>query len=119
MDLSAGRISDFYVPFVLNGLLGILHNRFSYLWNPALECLAVLISQHFALVWDNFVYYIEQCQLISQTSSAVDHCVNAVAPDRLPNGIAQLDQYIWMLYLYIEVCLAHRCMCKKRQISKK
>ncbi|XP_054807809.1 U3 small nucleolar RNA-associated protein 20 isoform X1 [Prosopis cineraria] len=91
MDLSAGRISEVYVPLVLNGLLGILNNRFSYLWNPALECLAVLISQHFALVWDNFVCYLERCQLISQTFSVVDHCVNVVLPDR-PTGLCDSFQ---------------------------
>ncbi|XP_028759690.1 small subunit processome component 20 homolog isoform X2 [Neltuma alba] len=86
MDLSAGRISDVYVPLVLNGLLGILHNRFSDLWDPVLECLAVLISQYFALVWDTFVCYLERCQLISQTSSVGGHCVNAVLPDK-PTGL--------------------------------
>lgn len=90
MDLSAGRISDVDLPLVLNGLLGILHNRFSYLWNPALECLAVLIKGHFALVWDNFMCYLERFHLISQTSFGVDHCVNAVSLDK-PTGIIQLD----------------------------
>lgn len=90
MDLSAGRISDVYVPFVLNGLFGILNNRFRDLWNPALECLAVLISRHFALVWDNFVCYLERCQLISQTTPMVHHCVDAGLPDK-PTGTIHLD----------------------------
>lgn len=90
MELSAGRIPDIYVPLVLNGLLGILHNRFSYLWDPVLECLAVLINRHFDLVWDNFVCHLERFQLISQTSSGVDNCVNAVSSDK-PTGIAQPD----------------------------
>lgn len=90
MDLSAGRISEVYVPLVLNGLFGILNIRFSYLWNPALECLAVLISQHFALVWDNFVCYLDRCQSMSQTASMVYHCANVALPDK-PTGTFQLD----------------------------
>ncbi|KAB1216916.1 hypothetical protein CJ030_MR4G016071 [Morella rubra] len=72
MGLSAGRVPEAYVPLVLNGIVGILNNRFSYLWNPALECLAVLMSQHVQLVWDKFVCYIEQYQLMFQTSHELD-----------------------------------------------
>ncbi|KAM7259266.1 hypothetical protein ACFE04_015007 [Oxalis oulophora] len=60
MDLSAGRISKTYVPFVLNALIGIFHNRFSYLWNPTSECLAVLFKNNFEIVWENFVQYFQQ-----------------------------------------------------------
>lgn len=62
MNLAAGRISETYIPLVLNGMVGILHNRFSYLWNPASECISVLISKHVGLVWDKFVYLVEQFQ---------------------------------------------------------
>lgn len=62
MSLTAGRISETYVPLVLNGVIGVLHNRFSYLWNPASECLAVLISKHVGLVWDKFVGHFQHCQ---------------------------------------------------------
>ncbi|KAM1823011.1 hypothetical protein ACFX1X_025378 [Malus domestica] len=68
MALSAGRIAEAYLPLVLNGMIGIFHNRFSYLWNPASECLAVLISQNIGLVWENFVSYFEQCQSRFQAS---------------------------------------------------
>ncbi|XP_059666315.1 uncharacterized protein LOC132312087 [Cornus florida] len=67
MDLSSARISEIYLPSVLNGIIGILHNRFSYLWNPALECLAVLVSKYFGLVWDRYVQYLEQCESIFLT----------------------------------------------------
>ncbi|XP_027334628.1 small subunit processome component 20 homolog isoform X2 [Abrus precatorius] len=76
MDLSARRIPDVYVPLVLNGLLGILNNRFSYLWNPVIECIAVLISQHFLLVWDSLINYLEKCQAILQTSCNLHSSVN-------------------------------------------
>lgn len=62
MDLSAGRISETYIPLVLNGLIGIFHNRFSYLWNPACECLGVLIKEHTGLVWDKFIDYLGRFQ---------------------------------------------------------
>ncbi|KAF5740542.1 small subunit processome component 20 isoform X1 [Tripterygium wilfordii] len=67
MALSTGRVSKTYIPLVLNGLIGIFHNRFNYLWNPASECLAVLIGKHSDLVWDNFVGYVEYCQSTFQT----------------------------------------------------
>ncbi|KAJ0034275.1 hypothetical protein Pint_25497 [Pistacia integerrima] len=68
MILSAGRIPEMYIPVLLNGVIGILHNRFSYLWNPASECLAVLVSKHVGLVWDKFVDYFQQCQCMFQRS---------------------------------------------------
>ncbi|XP_004305310.1 PREDICTED: small subunit processome component 20 homolog [Fragaria vesca subsp. vesca] len=68
MGLSAGRISEAYLPLVLNGMIGIFHNRFSHLWNPASECLAVLISQSKGHVWETFLNYFEQCQSIFQSS---------------------------------------------------
>lgn len=68
MDLAAGRISETYIPLVLNGVLGIFHNRFSYLWNPASECLAVLISKHVGFVWNKLVRYFQHCQSIFQIS---------------------------------------------------
>ncbi|XP_010257842.1 PREDICTED: small subunit processome component 20 homolog [Nelumbo nucifera] len=62
MDLSAGRISEAYAPLLLNGVIGIFHNRFGHLWEPTLECLVVLINKYCTLVWDKFVCYLEQCQ---------------------------------------------------------
>lgn len=68
MGLSAGKISETYLPLVLNGMIGIFHNRFSYLWNPVSECLGVLICQNNGLVWERFLNYFEQCQSIVQAS---------------------------------------------------
>lgn len=89
MDLSAGRIPNVYVPLVLNGLFGILNNRFSYLWDPVLECIAVLISLHFSLVWDNLINYLEMCQAIMETSSNLLVCANGASLDQ-PTGMFQL-----------------------------
>lgn len=62
MSLSAHRVADQYIPVVLNGIIGIFHNRFSYLWNPALECLIVLIGQYCKMVWNRYFTYLEHCQ---------------------------------------------------------
>lgn len=82
MELSAGRIPNVYVPLVLNGLFGILNNRFSYLWNPVLECIAVLISLHFLRVWDSLVAYLERCQTIFDTPSNLHGSVNGALFDQ-------------------------------------
>ncbi|XP_058787152.1 uncharacterized protein LOC131661580 [Vicia villosa] len=72
MDLSAGRVIDVYAPLVLNGLFGILNNRFMSIWNPVLECLSVLVSLHFSLVWDTLTDYLERCLAIRETSNSAD-----------------------------------------------
>ncbi|XP_023633717.1 U3 small nucleolar RNA-associated protein 20 isoform X2 [Capsella rubella] len=74
-DLSAGRIHEAYVKLVLNGMLGVLHNRYFDLWCPASECLAVLVRNHTSAVWSDFVCYLEQCQLKFETLH--DHSENA------------------------------------------
>ncbi|OVA05421.1 Down-regulated-in-metastasis protein [Macleaya cordata] len=63
MALSAGRISEAYVPLLLNGIIGIFHKRFGHLWEPAIQCLTVLIDKYVVLVWEGFVRYLEQCQM--------------------------------------------------------
>ncbi|XP_043723794.1 small subunit processome component 20 homolog [Telopea speciosissima] len=63
MSLSSDRISEEYVPLLLNGIIGIFHNRFSHLWEPAMECLALLINKYTRLVWDRFICYLGECQL--------------------------------------------------------
>lgn len=68
MDLSAARISEPYIPILLNGIVGIFHNRFSYLWNPAVECLSVIIGHYSGIVWERYVQYLEGCQSIFLTS---------------------------------------------------
>lgn len=90
MILSAGRVPEMYIPLLLNGVIGILHNRFSYLWNPASECLAVLLSKHVGLVWDNFVDYLQQCQCMFQRShNQLDRMSSESS--KKPSGMLQLD----------------------------
>ncbi|KAG8377667.1 hypothetical protein BUALT_Bualt08G0056700 [Buddleja alternifolia] len=68
MSLSAHRVADQYMPVFLNGIIGIFHNRFNCLWNPASECLNTLIGQYFPLVWDRYVKYLDHCQSVFLTS---------------------------------------------------
>lgn len=62
MSLRARRVADQYILAALNGILGILHNRFSYIWDPALECLTFLVGQYFGIVWNKYIDYLEHCQ---------------------------------------------------------
>lgn len=64
MSVSAGKVAKRYVPALLYGVIGIFHKRFSYIWNPAMECLSVLISQHFGSIWDRFFQYLDSCQSV-------------------------------------------------------
>lgn len=68
ISLSSGRIGDSYIPLLFNGIIGILHNRFSQIWEAALECLATLINQYKELVWFDFVHYLDisQSKIISE-----------------------------------------------------
>ncbi|XP_065862754.1 uncharacterized protein [Euphorbia lathyris] len=68
MAVCAGRISETYLPIILSGMIGVLHNRFSYLWNPASECLAILIGDNVTLLWDKFVCYFTECLSVFQSS---------------------------------------------------
>lgn len=67
--LSSASVNHGYLPLALNGIIGILHNRLSYLWQPASECLAVLLSRYKDIVWDRFVQHIETYQLRVLSSS--------------------------------------------------
>ncbi|KAJ9555652.1 hypothetical protein OSB04_010266 [Centaurea solstitialis] len=60
MDLSAGRICRAYIPLVFNAIIGIHHNQFNYLWNPAMECFAALVSHYYGVVWEICVKYLDK-----------------------------------------------------------
>jgi U3 small nucleolar RNA-associated protein 20 len=89
MDLTSRRITHVYAPLVLSGLFGILNNRFSYLWNPVLECISVLVSLHFSLVWDILIGYLEKCPAMRETSSSLHDSANGASFDQ-PAGMLQL-----------------------------
>lgn len=60
MALLAERIPGAYLSVVLNGIIGIFHNRFSHIWDQASECLASLIRRHSRIVWDKLICYFQQ-----------------------------------------------------------
>ncbi|KAI3837631.1 hypothetical protein MKX03_029756 [Papaver bracteatum] len=62
MAISAGRVPEAYVTLLLNGIIGVFHKRFGLLWDPAVQCLTVLMEKHLLLVWERFVCYLEQWQ---------------------------------------------------------
>lgn len=61
-SLSQGSISETHIILLFNGLIGILHNRFRNLWEPAIETLSKLVVDHCKLLWDNFVQYLGRYQ---------------------------------------------------------
>ncbi|PKA51950.1 hypothetical protein AXF42_Ash008179 [Apostasia shenzhenica] len=63
MALTSRKTNDSYLPLVLNGIIGILHNRFSLLWEPALECLTTLIGIYKGIIWNQFFQLLEFYQL--------------------------------------------------------
>ncbi|GAV59009.1 LOW QUALITY PROTEIN: DRIM domain-containing protein, partial [Cephalotus follicularis] len=94
MDLSSGRISETYIPCVLNGLIGIYHDRFSSLWIPASECLAFLIEKHVGLVWDKFVLYFKQCLSIFQTSHDQLDRVNSTFSEKSSDLVEHFNVFV-------------------------
>ncbi|XP_073124564.1 uncharacterized protein [Henckelia pumila] len=68
LGLSARSVPEQYLPAILSGIVGIFYNRFSYVWNPASECLAVLIGQYFRTLWDKYVKHLDHCQSAFLTS---------------------------------------------------
>ncbi|KAK1435340.1 hypothetical protein QVD17_01101 [Tagetes erecta] len=61
MDLLAKRICDAYIPLVFNAIIGIFHNRFNYLWNPAMECFVGMINDYHLLVWEICMKFLGKC----------------------------------------------------------
>ncbi|KAL5542673.1 hypothetical protein UlMin_010383 [Ulmus minor] len=94
MALSVGRIPEAYVPLLLNGMIGVFHNRFSYIWTPASECLAVLVSQHVGLVWDKFLSYFEQMLSTFQASNKQLDKMNAKSSDESSDLVKQFNSFV-------------------------
>ncbi|KAG9136707.1 hypothetical protein Leryth_004489 [Lithospermum erythrorhizon] len=69
MLVSATRMSRHYIPLVLSGIFGIFHNRFSIIWDPALECLAVLVEKHSLMLWEKYAHYLNH----SVSTCFLDH----------------------------------------------
>lgn len=96
MGLSAGKFSEAYIPLVFNGIIGILNKRFGHLWEPAVECLGVLLSKYVTLVWDGFVKYIENIQSTILTSHGQGGILDA---ETQGNTIGR-PSYIYIHYFF-------------------
>lgn len=59
MIISTTRVDETYVPALLYGMIGIFNMQLSNLWDLAMDCLAVLISKHFEIVWDRYIQYLD------------------------------------------------------------
>ncbi|XP_039130786.1 LOW QUALITY PROTEIN: small subunit processome component 20 homolog [Dioscorea cayenensis subsp. rotundata] len=73
MGISSAKIHKDYLPLLLHGIIGILHNRFCNLWDPAVDCLSVLIGKYKELIWDRFVQFFGNYQ--SKFLSSCDQLV--------------------------------------------
>lgn len=62
MDVSAGRVPGAYVVPLVHAMIGVLRNRFSVLWDPAMECLAALVDTLGVTAWDVVTAYLQEFQ---------------------------------------------------------
>lgn len=62
MDVSAGRVPGAYVVPLVHAMIGVLRNRFSVLWDPAMECLASLVDTLGVTAWDVVTAYLQEFQ---------------------------------------------------------
>jgi len=62
VDVSAGRIPGAYVVPLVHAMIGVLRNRFSVLWDPAMECLAALVDSVGATAWGVLTAYLQDFQ---------------------------------------------------------
>ena len=62
VDVSAGQIPEAYVVPLVYAMIGVLRNRFSVLWDPAMDCLAALVDTVGATSWDVVIAYLHSFQ---------------------------------------------------------
>ncbi|CAN0891198.1 Small subunit processome component 20 homolog [Linum grandiflorum] len=93
-DLLAERISKTYLPIVLSGIIGVLHNSFSDLWDPAVECLGVLIEKYINVLWDKFVDYFHQFQTLFLKSLAGQGGVTATSAESSSDLLGHFHSFV-------------------------
>ncbi|CAN1193912.1 U3 small nucleolar RNA-associated protein 20 [Linum perenne] len=93
-DILAGRISETYLPIVLSGIIGILHNSFSLLWDPASECLGVLIEKYVKLLWDKFVDYFQHFQTLFLKSLAEHWGVTSTSAELSSDLLGRFHSFV-------------------------
>lgn len=99
MSLSSKLVHDDYILPLLHGIIGILYNRFSDLWPPALDCLAVLIRKHKELLWTPFVKFIEVHQLKSMSVKDQEQLKPVTEPQCMSQAFLHLfDHFVLFFY---------------------
>lgn len=106
MIFASGKLHDDYVPAILNGVIGILHNRFSPLWDPALDCLVTLIRRYNKIIWTQFVQHLEYYQL---KSLSVEDAVPALKcetsqPNSIPSCYTIIQFVLFIIIFYTLSC---------------
>lgn len=82
-DVCAGRIPVAYIVPLVHGLIGVLRNPFSVLWEPAMECLAATVDSEGPVVWEVLTVHLQKTQklFLSQSNMANHHRENAMEED--------------------------------------
>lgn len=123
MSISSKMVHDDYIPLLLHGIVGILYNRFSDLWPPALDCLAVLVSKHKELVWSRFVQFVATHQSKGPIMKNQEKMDAATQPQCTYQAFILLSlgtivpkrPYPNPTQLLVTVCVStyslHRCIC--------
>uniref|UniRef100_A0A1J3E191 U3 small nucleolar RNA-associated protein 20 n=1 Tax=Noccaea caerulescens TaxID=107243 RepID=A0A1J3E191_NOCCA len=93
-DLSAGRIHARYLQLVLNGLMGLFHNKFN-LGDPVSKCLAVLLRNHTGAVWSDFVCNLGQCQLKFEALHNHSENANHSMSERHTDLIGRFNKFVF------------------------
>ncbi|KAJ3705626.1 hypothetical protein LUZ61_009331 [Rhynchospora tenuis] len=94
MNLSARQIDEEQLLLVLHGVIGVLHNRFSQVWDPAMECLSLLIRSYRDIVWEKFVQYLAVLQ--NKALSPEDQLGKLESGDSESLDIAKMfDQFLY------------------------
>lgn len=96
MGLSSGKISVAYIPLLFNGIIGILNKRFGHLWEPAIECLGVLLSKYVGIVWDRFIKYFENIQ----STILISHGQGGILGSESQGSTIGMPCYIYILLMF-------------------
>lgn len=106
MVFASGKLHDDYVPALLNGVIGILNNRFSPLWDPALDCLVTLIRRYNKIIWTQFVQHLEYYQLrsLSVEDAAPALKSETFQPKSIPSCYTISQFVLFIIIIYILSC---------------
>lgn len=107
MVFASGKLHDDYVPAILNGVIGILHNRFSPLWDPVLDCLVTLIRRYNKIIWTQFVQHLEYYQLkfLSVEDATLALKCESFQPKSIPSCYT-ISQFVLFIIIFYSLSCA-------------